>query len=64
MALKELEEALDIQNDVLGRNHEVTLNTMEKRREVLKFMRRTGQVQETEETLLAHKFANIHFPNN
>ena len=64
MALKELEEALDIQNDVLGRNHEVTLNTMEKKREVLKFMRRTGQVQETEETLLAHKFANIHFPNN
>ena len=64
MALKELEEALDIQNDVLGRNHEVTLNTTEKKREVLKFMRRTGKVQETEETLLAHKFANIHFPDN
>ena len=38
MALKELEEALDIQNDVLGRNHEVTLDTMEKKREVLKFL--------------------------
>ena len=53
MALKELEEALDIQNDVLGRNHEVTLNTMEKKREVLDAMRRTGQVQESEETLQA-----------
>ena len=38
MALKELEEALDIQNDVLGRNHEVTLDTMEKKREVLKLL--------------------------
>ena len=38
MALKELEEALNIQNDVLGRNHEVTLNTMEKKREVLKLL--------------------------
>ena len=64
MALKELEEALDIQNDVVGRNHKVTLNTMERKREVLDAMRRTGQVQEAEETLLAHKFANIHLPNN
>ena len=65
MALKELEEALDIQNDVLDRNHEVTLNTMEKKREVLKLLRRrTGQIHETEETLLAHKFANTHPPNN
>jgi len=64
MALKELEEALDIQNDVLGRNHEVTLNTIEKKREVLNAMGRTGQIHEAEETLLAHKFANIHFPNN
>ena len=64
MALKELEEALDIQNDVLGRNHEVTLNTIKKKGEVLDAMRRTGQVQEAEETLLAHKFANTHFPNN
>ena len=53
MALKELEEALDIQKDVLGRNHEVTVNTMEKKREVLDAMRRTGQVQESEETLQA-----------
>ena len=52
MALKELEEALDIQNDVLGRNHGVTLNTMEKKREVLDAIRRTGQVQEAEEKLL------------
>ena len=52
-ALKELDEALDIQNDVLGRNHEVTFNTKEKKREVLDAMRRTGQVQESEETLQA-----------
>ena len=64
MALKELEEALDIQNDVLGGNHEVTLSTIKKKGEVLDAMRRTGQVQEAEETLLAHKFANTHFPNN
>ena len=64
MALKELEQALDIQNDVLGGNHEVTLNTIKKKGEVLDAMRRTGQVQESEDTLLAHKFANIHFPNN
>ena len=64
MALKELEEALDIQNDVLGGNHEVTLNTIKKKGEVLDAMRRIGQVQEAEETLLAHKFANTHFPNN
>ena len=64
IALKELEEALDIQNDVLGRNHEVTLNTIKKKGEVLDAMRRKGQVQEAGETLLTHKFANIHFPNN
>ena len=64
MALKELEEALDIQNDVLGGNHEVTLNTIKKKGQVLDAMRRTGQVQEAKETLLAHKFANTHFPNN
>ena len=64
MALKELEEALDIQNDVLGRNHEVTLNTMEKKRKILVTMRQTDQIHEAEETLPAHKFANTHFPNN
>ena len=64
MALKELEVALNIQNDVLGRNHEVTLSTMERKREVLDAMRRKGQVHKAEETLLAHKFANTHFPNN
>ena len=31
MALKQLEEAWDIQKDVLSRNREVTLNTMEKK---------------------------------
>ena len=59
MAVKELEEALDIQNGVLGRNHEVTLNTMEKKRELLVAMRRTGQIHEVEETLPAQKYGTV-----
>ena len=64
MAVKELEEALDIQNGVLGRNHEVTLNTMEKKREILNAIRRTGQVHEAEETLLAQKYGTIRYGIN